>query len=148
MGSRYIQPVAKVLLLIIMLVIPLKGMLTEVPPMEKPRSEFPFAVLADTIIDLGTLERGKQAAGTITLTNTGAKPLLIGMVRSSCGLMTPSWPAKPIGAGHQATISFRYDSNQPGPFERIITIHTNAWQKTLQVKVTGEIVTPVPEMPY
>jgi hypothetical protein len=119
----------------------------ETPPVEALRSQYPYAELAATAIDLGKIAQGRQASGSITLTNTGEHPLLIGTVRSSCGLMIPSWPTGAIAPGAQATINFRYDGSRIGAFERIISIHTNAWQKTIQVKVSGEVVPPPPEVP-
>lgn len=123
------------------------GLAAETPPVEVLRSEYPYAELEKDAIDLGKIAQGRQAPGSIVLTNTGQHPLLIGTVRSSCGLMIPSWPTQAIAPGAQATISFRYDGSRIGPFERIISIHTNAWQKTIQVKVSGEVVPPPPQVP-
>lgn len=147
MHSQYMQPSLKTFAVIIFLLFISMGMAVEKPPVDELRSNFPYAELSASHIDLGVLKLGRQATGSISIHNTGVHPLLIATVRSSCGLMTPSWPTKPIGAGEKVTISFRYDANRPGPFERIITIHTNSWQKTLAVKVTGNVESPQGDIP-
>ncbi len=107
---------------------------------ESIREQYPYAVLESHAVDLGKITMGSRATDTITLSNQGAYPLTITKVRSACGLMIPTWPTKPVAPGETTRITFRYDSSRPGPFERIITIHTNAWQKNLEVKVSGEVV--------
>lgn len=109
-------------------------------PDEVVRAGFPYAVLNSDSIDFGTVERGAVISGRLQITNEGAYDLLIVKVRSSCGLLIQTWPSAPVKPGEMAVINFRYDSNIPGPFERLITLHTNAWQKNLVVKVKGEVV--------
>ncbi len=91
-------------------------------------------------ICLGNLVAGERASGKITVYNDGGKDLLIGRVRSSCGLMIPTWPEEAIAPGEEATIRFRYNTNRLGPFERNIIIHSNGHPKTHVVKVTGEVI--------
>jgi hypothetical protein len=116
----------------------------ETPDNEPPeaRTLFPYAVLEQTEVDFGIVTEGSPIQGTIRITNEGEVELLVVKVRGSCGLMIGSWPAEPVGQGEQLQISFRYDSSRPGPFERLVTIHTNAWQKDLVVKVRGEVLPP------
>jgi hypothetical protein len=123
--------------------VPLNGAVTA-PANEPPeaRVDFPYAVLEKSEIDFGKVTGGSPVSGHIRITNEGAVDLLVAKVRGSCGLMIASWPGEPLGQGEQLQISFRYDGNRLGPFERFITIHTNAWQKDLVVKVSGEVVPP------
>lgn len=104
------------------------------------RSRFPYAELETTEVDMGQLVEGNRARGEVHFTNEGAKDLLIGRVRSSCGLLIATWPTEPIRQGERATIRFSYDTSRLGPFERRMIIHTNAYQKTLVVPVTGEVL--------
>lgn len=137
-----------VLVLLAGIVFPLQ--VSGTAPGDEPREvrrQFPFAVLAETEIDLGKVPGGSPVSGVIRITNEGAEDLLVGKVRGSCGLMIGSWPAEPVAQGEQLQISFRFDGNRLGPFERLITIHTNAWQKDLVVSVRGEILPPGQAMP-
>ncbi len=106
------------------------------------QSVYPYAVTDAEVIDLGIIEAGNRASGQITIQNQGRKELYIARVRSSCGLMIPTWPTEAIALNETAVISFRYNSNRLGPFERNVIIHTNAWQKTIMVRVVGEIISP------
>lgn len=104
------------------------------------KSGYPYATLAAEEIDMGKLPKGSSNDGFIFLTNQGEPDLLIARIRSSCGLVIPSWPDAPISQGDTVRIRFRYNTNRLGPFERKITIHTNAWQKNLFVTVKGEVI--------
>lgn len=108
------------------------------PP--EARSQFPYALLSADSIDMRTLQPGSQAQGSLTITNAGRYDLVISRVRSSCGLLITTWPAQPLKPGEQGTISFRYDTTRPGPFDRNIVIHTNAWQKNIVVPVKGQVM--------
>lgn len=104
------------------------------------RGSHPYILMQDSVIDMGVIHSGERATGHIHLINGGAYDLIIANVRSSCGILVRSWPDKAISAGEEAEIHFRYDSNKIGPFTRLITIHTNAWQKSLVVTVRGEVI--------
>ncbi len=106
------------------------------------RYSYPYAVADAEVIDLGIITAGSRAVGELKIYNRGHKDLQIARVRSSCGLMIPTWPTEAIGRDEAAVISFRYNSNRLGPFERNIIVHTNAWQKTIIVRVVGEIIPP------
>ncbi len=104
------------------------------------RSSFPYAVLHTDTLDMGLIEQGSRATGQIGIFNDGKPDMLIAKVRSSCGLMIPTWPDEPVKTGEEVIINFRYNTNRIGPFKRNIIIHTNAWQKTLIVYVHGEVI--------
>ncbi len=101
---------------------------------------YPVLRVESDSIDLGKLVAGERASGEITLYNEGGKDLLIGRVRSSCGLMIPAWPGEAIAPGEEATIRFRYNTSRQGPFVRNIIIHTNGHPKTKVVQVTGHVI--------
>jgi hypothetical protein len=107
---------------------------------EALKRAYPWAVIQTDTVDLGVLRQGSTARNYITVRNEGRYDLLIAGVRSSCGLMIPNWPTNPIKKNNEAVIHFRYNASRLGPFERKITIHTNAYQKTLIVTVTGKVV--------
>ena len=107
---------------------------------EDIRASYPYAVLSNDTIDMGTIESGSRATGYIRLRNEGTPDLLIAKVRSSCGLMIPTWPTEAIRKEEEVTITFRYNTNRIGPFTRNIIIHTNSYQKTLIVPVYGEVI--------
>ncbi|MDR4989279.1 MAG: DUF1573 domain-containing protein [Bacteroidales bacterium] len=113
-----------------------------VPDEDMVRFSYPYAVADAEVIDLGKITAGSRASGELKIYNRGHKDLFIARVRSSCGLMIPTWPTEAIGRDEAAVINFRYNSSRLGPFERNIIVHTNAWQKTIIVRVVGEIIPP------
>ncbi len=113
---------------------------------ESLQTQYPWAVIQSDTIELGTIAVGKSVRGHLVLRNEGWHDLIIAGVRSSCGLMIPNWPTEPIRTKHETIISFRFNANRMGPFERKITLHTNAYQKTMVVTVLGEVV-PAKEVP-
>jgi hypothetical protein len=115
------------------------------PPPPEALSNHAYAILSADSIDMGRLQAGNPGVGSITLTNAGNREMIVARVRSSCGLLITSWPAKPLSPGEQASISFRYDTSTLGAFRRNIVIHTNAWQGTLVVPVKGEVVPARPK---
>ena len=147
MVFKQLSSLAKAFPAVILIFLLISELPAQSPPVAQLRREFPYAELSASHIDLGTLIRGNPKQAVITLQNTGSHPLLIGAVRSSCGLMIPSWPIAALQPGQQANISFRYDASRLGPFERFITIHTNAFQKTLKVKVTGQVTEAYKDLP-
>ena len=110
------------------------------PTIYEIKETFPYASVHPLTFDFGQAEAGNPITGRIEITNEGSYDLLISKVRSSCGLMIQTWPTDPVGPGERVAMTFRYDSNRPGPFKRLITIHTNAWQKNIIVDVRGEVV--------
>ncbi len=126
---------------VIILLIPLLIALTAWAEDKDIKTSYPYAILlSNDTINMGTIEAGSRAAGEIRLCNEGTPDLLIAKVRSSCGLMIPTWPTDAIQKGEEATINFRYNTNRIGPFTRNIIIHTNSYQKTLIIPVYGEII--------
>ncbi len=103
------------------------------------RNSYPYAVIRPAQINLGVAETGSMMRGRFTIYNEGEEALLIAGVRSSCGMMIPSWPSAPIVPGDSAIIQIRYDTSRVGSFTRLLTIHSNARQKTLVVGVHGEV---------
>lgn len=104
------------------------------------KRSYPWAIIEKDTIDLGVLQQGFTSRSQITIRNEGRFDLIIAGVRSSCGLMIPNWPTEPVQPDEEAIISFRYNASRLGPFERKITIHTNAYQKTKVITVLGKVV--------
>jgi hypothetical protein len=91
----------------------------------------------------------KEADGPVTFqfafTNTGAEPLIIKNVATSCGCTTPNYPKEPVlpGAKSSITVSFN-PAGRPGRFEKTITIYTNGDPETQMLKITGEVIAKEP----
>ena len=73
--------------------------------------------------------------------NSGNKALILSSVEASCGCTTPEWPRYPIAMGKSGEIIVTYDSrNRPGPFDKSITIKSNADTPIIVLKIKGNVI--------
>lgn len=98
------------------------------------------------IYDFGEV---KEEAGKVTysfnFTNTGGQPLVIHNVSASCGCTTPEWTKMPIPPGGKGFVKAIFDPlHRPGPFNKTITVSSNAEVPTTVLRITGN-VTPKPQ---
>jgi hypothetical protein len=76
--------------------------------------------------DLKEIPSDKPAQGSFTLKNTGASPLMIRKVETSCSCLTLD-NAAPVAAGESATLYFTFDPRGlSGIEEKKIILYTNA----------------------
>jgi len=91
--------------------------------------------------DFGKIE---EADGSVTynfeFTNTGSKPLIISQVRASCGCTSPNWSKEPVLPGKRGFVSATYNpKNRPGPFNKSITVTSNATTPTKILRIIGDV---------
>ena len=85
--------------------------------------------------DFGTIEEGPAADYIFTFTNTGKEDLVIQRVQPSCGCTTPDWTKEPVKPGESGMIKASYGTQgRPGPFEKTMTVFTNAGTKMVSFK--------------
>ena len=94
---------------------------------------------SDTI-DYGTIEKGSDGKRVFEFTNTGAAPLIISKVTSSCGCTIPKWSKDPILPGKTGEIQVKYDTNRVNPIRKTITVISNAETPTVALKIKGLVV--------
>ena len=76
--------------------------------------------------DYGTIEQGANGECTFTVTNTGTEPLIISLCKGSCGCTVRVCPKEPIAPGASAKITVKYNTANPGPINKSVTINSNA----------------------
>ena len=87
----------------------------------------------------------KEEAGPQTYVfkfkNTGNATLTLSNVKASCGCTTPEWPRSPIAVGKIGEIIVTYNPrNRPGPFDKSMTIKSNASTPTKLLKIKGNVL--------
>jgi hypothetical protein len=92
--------------------------------------------------DYGTVEQGGNGVYEFVFTNTGKEPLIITSAKGSCGCTVPSWPNEPIAPGSSDVIRVKYDTKRLGPFNKSVTIISNASTPTKVIRIKGKIVAP------
>lgn len=83
--------------------------------------------LSESTVDLGNIALGGKAITTVSIKNTGDKPLIISDAKASCGCTVPSWPKEPIAPGKSANMTVEYTTtSKAGAFNKTVTINSNA----------------------
>ncbi len=86
-------------------------------------------------------EEAGPAEITFEFTNTGNAAVTISDVKASCGCTTPTWTKEAVAPGKTGFIKAAYDpNNRPGPFEKSITIQSNAENPTVVLSIKGEVI--------
>ncbi len=91
-------------------------------------------------IDYGQIAKGSDGTRVFEFTNTGDKPLVISDVKSSCGCTVPKKPDGPVAPGASSSIEVKYDTNRVGPIRKTITVHSNAKEPVVALKIKGEVL--------
>lgn len=93
------------------------------------------------VIDYGDITKGADGARSYTFKNSGDKPLVIRLVKPSCGCTVAVYPKEPIAPGGSGTIKVGYDTKRVGPFNKTIEVHSNAQENGRKiVRIKGRVV--------
>lgn len=89
--------------------------------------------------DFGAIPEGPAAEYEFKFKNTGSEPIVITKVHASCGCTTPSYSKEPVKPGETGTVKAVYNTQgRPNPFNKSITVVSNAGTKVLVIKGTVE----------
>ncbi len=104
------------------------------------------------VLDYGTVKFDANGVREFKIKNVGKSPLTISNVQGQCGCTAttidgkPGWPQEPILPGKTASIKVKYDTKRPGPFEKNVTVTSNAKEPSKVVKIKG-VVEAAPAAP-
>ena len=98
--------------------------------------------------NFGKIGEGDGAASyDFAFKNTGATPLIIQDVRTTCGCTTPEWTKEPIRPGATGFIKVSYDvKGRPGAIDKTISVYSNSTPSPLNLRIIGEVI-PVDRHP-
>ncbi len=101
----------------------------------------PVMTFDNKIHDFGKIQLNGKALVEFKFTNTGKSPLIISGCRASCGCTSPDCPVNPIDPGKTGSIKVEYTTtNRPGPFQKNVTITSNASNTTEILTIKGEVL--------
>ena len=92
--------------------------------------------------DFGKIKQGSPVSHDFAFTNIGDNPVIIESAMASCGCTTPTKPEGAIQKGKDDKISAGFNAASVGPFNKSITIKVAGVDMPLQLKITGEVLTP------
>ena len=126
-----------------------KAQESSVPQIDPNAPEMKFET---EVLDYGTVKFDANGVREFKVKNVGKSPLTITNVQGQCGCTAttidgkPGWPQEPILPGKTASIKVKYDTKRPGPFEKNVTVTSNAKLASVVVKIKG-VVEPAPLAP-
>ena len=100
----------------------------------------PGIEFAKEMHDFGEIMQHDPTVYHFEFTNTGTEPLILSSVKGSCSCTVPQWPREPIMPGETGEIKVKYDSKRVGPFQKSITIVSNAANaNTKVIRIKGNV---------
>jgi hypothetical protein len=102
----------------------------------------PVAAFKSVMYDFGDVNEEKgRVSYNFEVTNKGSQPLVIQNAVASCGCTTPEWTKMPIPPGGKGVVTAKFDpAIRPGPFNKTITVTTNAVEPTTILRITGKVI--------
>ena len=89
--------------------------------------------------DFGKIPQGTPVSHEFTFTNTGAEPLIISKVESTCGCTVPEYTKTPIKPGETGKIKITFDAAAASPFSKMVTIRSNAKTPVKALYIKGVV---------
>lgn len=119
---------------------------TSEQPAKNPNA--PVITFDKVVHDYGTIIQNSDGTCKFTFTNDGKEPLILSRPKSSCGCTVPTWPKQPILPGKSDVIKVTYSTNRVGPFNKTVTVYSNASNSPIKLQIKGKVVkTPDEVMP-
>ncbi len=95
-----------------------------------------------TMHDFGKVKKGsKELKCKFKYTNVGNDVLFITRIVKSCGCTEPTYSKQPLMPGQSAEIEIGYtETDALGPFNKKLTIFSNATTESVIITIKGEII--------
>lgn len=90
--------------------------------------------------DFGKIPQGKPVTTMFEYTNVGEQPLIVSAVQPSCGCTIADFTKVPVKKGDKGTIKITYNAAVISPFNKTITITSNAATPTKVISIIGEVI--------
>ncbi|RZK74342.1 MAG: DUF1573 domain-containing protein, partial [Pedobacter sp.] len=91
------------------------------------------------IYDFGMLTGNKPVSVDFKFTNVGDEPLIISKVEASCGCTVPEYTTVPVKKGASGVIKVTFTPTNSLPFNKFITITSNAKTTSKVIYIKGNI---------
>lgn len=89
--------------------------------------------------DFGKVEQGKPVTHVFEFKNLGTDPVVINDATASCGCTKPSFSREPIMPGKTGTVSATFNAAAAGPFNKSVTVTSNAEAGQTVLILTGVV---------
>jgi hypothetical protein len=92
--------------------------------------------------NFGKIKQGVPVTYNFEFSNTGDAPIVVENATASCGCTTPEWPQQPVMKGKSDKIKAGFNAAAPGVFEKGIFVKVKGYDYPIEIKITGEVLTP------
>jgi hypothetical protein len=93
----------------------------------------------ETRYDFGTIPYESDGTCKFEFINISEVPLVINMVKASCGCTSPEWTKDPFEPGKGGVIKITYNTKIKGIFRKSITVYSNAKNSPVVLFIKGEV---------
>jgi hypothetical protein len=97
----------------------------------------PLALLSSCAVNFGNVTMGDSVSQTVTLTNGGSAPLVIGSISASGGFSQANDCGAPLAAGNSCAITVTFAPTAAGAASGVLTIAGNAGGAAQTVSLSG-----------
>ncbi len=94
--------------------------------------------------DFGSIPQSIPASYTFVFKNTGKEPLIVTNAAAGCGCTTPDWSKEPIKPGQKGWVKATFNAGAAGPFNKGVTVLSNAKRSTVTLYIKGDVKAPEP----
>lgn len=101
--------------------------------------EAEITIINGVVKDFGTLNKGDVAVFYFKFKNTGDKDLKVSNIETKCGCTISDWNKGFLKPNQIDSIRVEYDTNIVGPFNRPISIYSNAKNNHEYVHIKGVV---------
>jgi hypothetical protein len=99
----------------------------------------PVIVFDKTVYEFGTIPYASNGTFEFTFKNEGKDPLIIKDVQKSCGCTGVDWTKEPVKKNKTGVVKVTYNTKIVGPFQKNITVNSNAKTPTVILTFKGEV---------
>jgi hypothetical protein len=94
----------------------------------------------ETEHNFGKITKGTPVSAEFKFTNASTEPLIISNARGSCGCTGVEFPKEPLMPGTSGVIKATFNAANAGPFNKSVTVESNAEAGTVVLQIRGEVV--------
>jgi Protein of unknown function (DUF1573) len=111
----------------------------KVTPQKKAEDLVKFTTL---VHDFGKIKQGVPVTTDFVFKNISKLPVVIESASASCGCTTPVKPDQPVMKGKSNKVTAGFNAASPAPFTKSIYVKLQGIDQPLELKITGEVLTP------
>lgn len=91
-------------------------------------------------IDLGEVRYETDTEISLSFTNQDTLPLVVDVVRTSCGCTAAVWEQMPVAPSEQSAVKITYHGEKKGRFRKKVMVFLSPYRKSFNFYLIGKVV--------